>query len=146
MESDGEVITSVSIERGGTLPHDDVREMTASVLARAFQQLTEYFFEGRREFDLPTHSSGTEFQRAVWSSLAAIPWGEHRSYGDIGAMTGRVSAGRAVGRAVGANPLPLLVPCHRVLASGQRITGYSAGSGVPTKIWLLEHEGINYRM
>jgi methylated-DNA-[protein]-cysteine S-methyltransferase len=144
--SDGEVITSLSIENAGTLPHDNVGEITASVLACAVEQLTEYFFDGRCEFDLPIHGGGTEFQRAVWSSLTKIPWGEHRSYGDIGTMTGRVSAGRAVGRAVGANPLPLLVPCHRVLASDQRITGYSAGSGVPTKIWLLEHEGISYKV
>ena len=64
---------------------------------------------------------------------------------ELGRETGRATAGRAVGGAVGANPVPLIVPCHRVLASDQRITGYSAGDGVPTKVWLLDHEGITHR-
>ncbi|MDO9591540.1 MAG: methylated-DNA--[protein]-cysteine S-methyltransferase, partial [Microcella sp.] len=68
-----------------------------------------------------------------------------RGYGELGRATGRLTAGRAVGGAVGANPVPLLIPCHRVLASDARITGYSAGEGISTKVWLLDHEGIPHR-
>ena len=68
------------------------------------------------------------------------------SYGELGLSTGRVTAGRAVGGAVGANPIPIIVPCHRVLASNNRITGYSAGEGIATKAWLLAHEGITHRV
>jgi methylated-DNA-[protein]-cysteine S-methyltransferase len=81
----------------------------------------------------------------VWNALTQIPFGAVRSYGDVGMTTGRSTAGRAVGGAVGANPVPIIVPCHRVLASDGRITGYSGGNGIPTKVWLLDHEGIAHR-
>jgi methylated-DNA-[protein]-cysteine S-methyltransferase len=71
-----------------------------------------------------------------------LQWGEVISYGELGHATGRPTAGRAVGGAVGANPVPIIVPCHRVLGVSGRITGYSGGEGIPTKSWLLEHEGI----
>ena len=74
--------------------------------------------------------------------LIALDWGEVVSYGELGRATGRATAGRAVGGAVGANPVPIIVPCHRVLGGSGRITGYSGGEGVPTKAWLLAHEGI----
>lgn len=144
--SDGKSITSLTIERKGHLPHEEQDERTNRVLDRAVKQLAEYFAGKRRTFTLPTAPGGTEFQRQVWSGLAAIPWGEAWSYGELGASTGRATAGRAVGGAVGSNPLPLIIPCHRVLASDGKITGYSGGNGVPTKAWLLEHEGIPYRL
>ncbi|MDQ4138519.1 MAG: methylated-DNA--[protein]-cysteine S-methyltransferase, partial [Actinomycetota bacterium] len=81
----------------------------------------------------------------VWQYLSTLPFGAVASYGEIGRSTGRPAAGRAVGGAVGANPVPILVPCHRVLASNRRITGYSGGNGIPTKVWLLDHEGIEHR-
>lgn len=115
------------------------------MLETAAKQLSEYFAGKRRTFTLPIAPRGTPFQRQVWDGLSAVPWGEATSYGELGAGTGRATAGRAVGGAVGANPLPIIVPCHRVLASDLRITGYSGGNGVPTKIWLLEHEGIAHK-
>jgi methylated-DNA-[protein]-cysteine S-methyltransferase len=146
LTSDGKSITSLSIERKGHLPNEEQEERTNRVLDRAVKQLAEYFAGRRRTFNLPIAPGGTEFQRQVWTGLASIPWGTAWSYGELGASTGRASAGRAVGGAVGSNPLPIIIPCHRVLASDGKITGYSGGNGVPTKAWLLEHEGIPYRL
>ena len=143
--SDGDSILSLAIERAGELPHDGLPERSTPVLERAVQQLGEYFAGDRTDFDVPVSLGGTQFQRAVWAELAAVPFGAVASYGAIGSATGRATAGRAVGGAVGANPIPIIVPCHRVLASDGRITGYSGGNGVPTKVWLLDHEGIAHR-
>ena len=143
--SDGESITSLAIEREGVLPNEPIAEHTAPVLENARAQLDEYFAGTRTEFDLPLDVGGTVFQKSVWAELARVPFGETTSYGALGVATGRATAGRAVGGAIGANPVPLLVACHRVLATNQKITGYSAGNGVSTKIWLLDHEGIPHR-
>jgi methylated-DNA-[protein]-cysteine S-methyltransferase len=140
-----DAIVGLEIECEGALTHDSLPENRSPVLAKAVAQLTEYFAGKRQEFDLPVALSGTDFQRSVWDTLAGIPFGAVRSYGDVGMSTGRATAGRAVGGAVGANPVPIIVPCHRVLASDGRITGYSGGNGIPTKVWLLDHEGIRHR-
>jgi len=138
-------IVGLEIERAGRLPHESSPEKGSTVLRRAAKQLAEYFAGKRRTFDLPLSLAGTEFQNSVWNTLMTIPFGDVRSYGDVGMSTGRATAGRAVGGAVGANPIPIIVPCHRVLASDGRITGYSGGNGIPTKVWLLDHEGIPHR-
>ena len=138
----GEAIVSLSIERDGTLPYDELPERPDPILDRAVTQLEEYFAGHRHDFDLPVSLAGTAFQLAVWEQLVALEWGEVVSYGELGMATGRATAGRAVGGAVGANPIPIIVPCHRVLGSDGRITGYSGGDGIPTKAWLLDHEGI----
>ncbi|HEY1529354.1 MAG TPA: methylated-DNA--[protein]-cysteine S-methyltransferase [Galbitalea sp.] len=140
--SDGNAITSLSIERAGSLPYDDLDEKSSKLLDLAAKQLGEYFAGERHTFELPLAPKGTEFQESIWTQLADIEWGDVRSYGELGILTGRASAGRAVGGAVGANPIPIIIPCHRVLAGNHRITGYSGGNGIPTKVWLLEHEGI----
>jgi len=141
---DGESVISLSIERAGVLPHDGADESADPVLERAAGQLAEYFAGDRTAFDVPVRLRGTEFQQAVWARLNELEFGEVVSYGELGRSTGRPTAGRAVGGAVGANPVPIIVPCHRVLASNNRITGYSGGNGVPTKVWLLNHEGIRH--
>ncbi|CAN5204901.1 methylated-DNA--[protein]-cysteine S-methyltransferase [soil metagenome] len=141
----GAAVVSLTIERGGVLPHDEQEEHSDAVLDRAATQLSEYFAGTRTSFDVPIALGGTDFQRSVWARLAQLRFGEVISYGDLGLSTGRASAGRAVGGAVGANPVPILVPCHRVLAANSRITGYSGGNGIPTKVWLLDHEGIGHR-
>lgn len=141
----GGSIVGLDIERNGPLPHDSSPEKSSPVLAKAAKQLGEYFAGKRRSFDLPVSLGGTEFQRSVWNTLTGIPFGAVRSYGDVGMSTGRATAGRAVGGAVGANPVPIIVPCHRVLASDGRITGYSGGNGIETKAWLLDHEGIPHK-
>ncbi|MEO8262075.1 MAG: methylated-DNA--[protein]-cysteine S-methyltransferase [Pseudolysinimonas sp.] len=140
--SNGEAITSLSIERDGALPHDELPEQGDPILDRALAQLDEYFAGHRRDFDLPLSLAGSAFQLAVWEQLVDLEFGEVVSYGEVGMATGRPAAGRAVGGAVGANPIPIIVPCHRVLGSDGRITGYSGGEGIPTKSWLLAHEGI----
>ena len=146
LTGDGTALTSLVIERGGVLPFDGGPERGDDLLDTAVAQLTEYFTGGRRSFDVPVVTRGTEFQRAVWQYLSTLPFGAVSSYGEIGRTTGRATAGRAVGGAVGANPVPILVPCHRVLAANRRITGYSGGNGIPTKVWLLDHEGIEHRV
>ncbi len=140
--SDGKSLTSLTMERNGMLPRDGVPENSHRVLERAASQLTEYFGGRRRSFSVPLAPKGTAFQHAVWDQLRALEWGELTTYGELGLGTGRPAAGRAVGGAIGANPIPIIVPCHRVLGSDGRVTGYSGGAGIPTKLWLLEHEGI----
>jgi len=144
--SDGEYVTSLAIERDGHLPHEELGEQSTPVLDTAVTQLVEYFAGARHDFDVPVLLEGTAFQKAVWAELNALPFGAVASYGSVGAATGRPTAGRAVGGAVGANPVPIIVPCHRILASNGRITGYSAGEGVATKAWLLAHEGITHHV
>lgn len=142
LTSDGRAITSLTIEREGRLPLDAVPENSNRVLDRAARQLDEYFAGRRRSFSLTLSARGTPFQHAIWDQLSALEWGEVTTYGELGLGTGRATAGRAVGGAIGANPIPIIVPCHRVLGSDGRVTGYSAGAGIPTKLWLLEHEGV----
>jgi methylated-DNA-[protein]-cysteine S-methyltransferase len=142
--SDGVAITSLAIERAGTLPYDEQGENSNKLLDLAAKQLAEYFAGKRLSFELPVAFHGTTFQESIWGQLAEIPFGEVMSYGELGIASGRASAGRAVGGAVGANPIPIIVPCHRVLASNRKITGYSGGNGIPTKVWLLDHEGIEH--
>lgn len=143
--SDGVAITSLSMERDGLLPHDDAAEQSDSVLAQAVAQLGEYFSGTRQRFDLPVRLNGTPFQQAVWAELQGIPHGTTLTYGELAVAVGRPGAARAIGGAVGANPIPLIVGCHRVLGTSGRITGYSGGDGIPTKQWLLSHERIEFR-
>ena len=142
LTSDGKALDSLTIEREGTLPLDSVAERSNRVLERAAKQLGEYFADRRRSFSITLAARGTVFQHQIWDQLTALEWGEVTTYGELGLGAGRASAGRAVGGAIGANPIPIIVPCHRVLGSDGRVTGYSGGNGIPTKLWLLEHEGI----
>jgi len=103
------------------------------------RQLAEYFAGTRREFDLRLAPEGTPFERSVWEELRRIPFGETRSYGEIAQAIGRPGAARAVGRANGANPIPIVVPCHRVIGADGSLTGF--GGGLEAKSRLLEIEG-----
>ena len=107
-------------------------------LGAALAQFAEYFAGARRAFDLPLDPRGTPFQCAVWRAVAAIPWGETRSYSEIAAAIGRPAAVRAVGAANGANRLPPVIPCHRVVGADGRLTGYAGGLAM--KRLLLEME------
>ena len=109
------------------------------VIGRTAAQLREYFEGTRRDFDLPLAPRGTEFQRSVWRTLEAIPYGETISYAQLAQRVGKPSAMRAVGAANGRNPLPLVLPCHRVIGSDGSLTGF--GGGLPTKEFLLRMEG-----
>jgi methylated-DNA-[protein]-cysteine S-methyltransferase len=105
----------------------------------AVRQVAEYFEGSRREFDVPVEMSGTKFQRLVWNELLKIPFGNTVSYGDVARAIGKPTAVRAVGAANGQNPVSIIVPCHRVIGSDGRLTGY--GGGLWRKQWLLKHEG-----
>jgi len=115
------------------------------VLAEASSQLHDFFAGKRKTLDFKVSLGGTEFQRAVWGQIAKVGFGEVITYAEIARRIGNPSAVRAVGGAVGSNPVPLVIGCHRILGSGDKITGYSGGDGLPTKRWLLAHEGIGYR-
>ncbi len=110
------------------------------LLHRAKAQLDAYFSGAAVPFDLPTRPAGTPFQQAVWREMSSIPFGQTRSYGDIARALD--SSPRAVGAACGRNPLPIIIPCHRVLAKDGRLTGYSGGAGIQTKRQLLDLEAL----
>ena len=106
-------------------------------------QLGEYFARQRRRFALPLDSGGTDFQRRVWSALEEIPYGSALSYRALAESIGSPRGFRAVGQANGKNPLPILIPCHRVIAADRSLGGYSAG--LERKRFLLDLEGFSYR-
>jgi len=112
----------------------------SALLEEAGLQLNAYFDGRLQDFDLPLTPTGTPFQRSVWDQLRQIPYAETRSYGDI--ATAMRSAARAVGGACGGNPIPIIIPCHRIVASDGGLGGYSGGEGVKTKLALLRLEGV----
>jgi methylated-DNA-[protein]-cysteine S-methyltransferase len=120
--------------RGVRLVED--AERTAEVR----RQLEEYFAGRRQTFDLPLAPEGTSFEKTVWEELRRIPFGETRSYAEVARAIGRPGAARAVGRANGANPIPVVVPCHRVIGADGSLTGF--GGGLDAKARLLELEGL----
>jgi methylated-DNA-[protein]-cysteine S-methyltransferase len=109
-----------------------------ALLARARDQLSAYFAGELTRFDLPLRITGSNFQRAVCAAMAAIPFGETRTYGDIARELD--APAQAVGQACGANPIPVIIPCHRVLGANT-LGGFSAPGGIEAKVWLLRHEG-----
>jgi methylated-DNA-[protein]-cysteine S-methyltransferase len=119
--------------------NDDI-EMSDAVLTVCADQLTGYFAGTRRRFELPLAARGTPFQQSVWAALADIPYGELRNYRDIARTIGNPAAVRAVGAANGRNPLPIVVPCHRVIGSDGTLTGFAGGLEV--KRFLLRLEGV----
>jgi len=106
--------------------------------AETARQLAAYFAGKLRQFDLPLRAEGTPFRKKVWQALRAVPYGQTRSYGEIAHAVD--SAPRAVGGACGANPIAIIVPCHRIVGAGGWIGGFSGGDGCATKNILLEHE------
>ncbi|GGV14415.1 hypothetical protein GCM10010260_62000 [Streptomyces filipinensis] len=140
VSSSGLTLTSLGMpgQRGAPGVHAQVRE--DGPFAEAHRQLDAYFAGRRTRFELPLTTGGTPFQRAVWKSLDDIPYGTTASYGELGARLGVPRAElRAVGRALGANPLLLVRPCHRVIGADGALRGYAGG--VERKRWLLTHEG-----
>lgn len=118
--------------------------LAQSLVDQAAKQLVEYF-EGKREkFDLKFDLDGTVFQKSVWQQIQKIPFGKTVSYGEIARAIRKPQAARAVGGAVGANPVAIFIACHRVMGSAGKLTGYSGGNGLPTKRKLLDLEGIKY--
>ncbi|WP_338522628.1 methylated-DNA--[protein]-cysteine S-methyltransferase [Pseudomonas batumici] len=113
-------------------------------LAQVRTQLEEYFAGERVEFDLKLNMLGTDFQKDVWQALVTIPYGVTTSYGEISRQINRPKASRAVGAANGRNPVPVIVPCHRVIGSNGTLTGF--GGGLAAKQWLLEHEAQRFSL
>ena len=137
--SNGDGLTSIEFPgRHGTIEEGDIQAID-SVLEAAAEQLSEYFAGTRNHFQLPLNPGGTAFQQTVWSALAQIPYGELRSYKDIAETIGKPKAVRAVGAANGRNPLPIVVPCHRVIGSDGSLTGFAGG--LPAKTRLLTLDG-----
>jgi methylated-DNA-[protein]-cysteine S-methyltransferase len=139
LAGDAEGLTLISFPSGRR-----PREPSASwvrddgVLAQAIGQLRSYFAGECREFELPLRAGGTPFQERVWGALRQVPFGATVSYGELARRIGQPSAARAVGAANGANPLPIVVPCHRVIGADHTLTGF--GGGLDTKRFLLAHE------
>lgn len=119
-------------DEGFTIARDRART------ARVSEEILGYTSGERRSFDVTISLDGSDWQRAVWSALTRIPFGETRTYGEVAAMVGRPSAARAVGRANSTNRLPLVVPCHRVVGADGRLTGFAGGTHLKKR--LLEHE------
>lgn len=140
--SDGDALTSLSIETAGRLPHDDRDEAPHRLLDRARTQLERYFSGSRAALTVPVLLNGSSFQLAIWNRLRELRRGETITYGTLGAAAGMPGAGRAVGAAIRSNRLPLFIPCHRVLTADGTVAGWSHGEGAETKRWLLEHENV----
>ena len=111
------------------------------LLLEAQKQLDAYFKGGLTQFDLPLAPAGTAFMKRVWTHMRKIPYGHVETYGDVAARIG--SAPRAVGGACGRNPIPIIVPCHRIVGAGGRLTGYTGAGGIETKRALLRLEGVH---
>jgi methylated-DNA-[protein]-cysteine S-methyltransferase len=124
--------------RGGPrAPEADWRERPAT-FREVNKQLAAYFGGRLRDFDLPLAPKGTPFQRAVWDALLTIPYGETTSYGELAHRLGKPEASRAVGLANGSNPIPIVIPCHRVIGSTGKLTGYGGGLDLKRRLLALE--------
>jgi methylated-DNA-[protein]-cysteine S-methyltransferase len=137
LEAEGDTLTGVRWTSDGERA---AGAKAAPVLREAQRQLDCYFRRKLQRFDLSLGAHGTPFQKSVWAMMRAIPFGETATYGGMAMALG--SGPRAVGMACGRNPLPIIVPCHRVLGSGGKEGGFSGGQGLPTKRKLLALEGV----
>jgi methylated-DNA-[protein]-cysteine S-methyltransferase len=137
---DGEALRHIHFPEHGRArrPESGWSESASGPVGEAVRQLTEYFSGTRREFDLPLAPAGTEFQQEVWRRLRGIAYGETISYGELARRVGNPKASRAVGAANGANPIPIVIPCHRVIGANGKLTGF--GGGLPIKEALLALE------
>lgn len=141
--SNGNAITALWMEsQRHPLPADAIRRDDLPLFRQLELWLDAYFAGADQPMDLPLAPGGTSFQKKVWQALEAIPYGETVTYGKLAAKVGCRSA-RAIGQAVGKNPISILIPCHRVLGAENRLTGYAGG--IPNKIRLLELENIPYK-
>lgn len=134
LEADENGVTAIHFSAGGAQDASPLLDATEA-------QLREYFAGARRTFDLPLAPHGTAFQRRVWAALRTIPYGETRTYGELAAAIGSPNASRAVGMANHRNPIPIIIPCHRVIGANGTLTGYAGGLEIKRR--LLALEGIN---
>ncbi len=134
IQSEGDAITLV-----GFLRNEKRYENRTPVIQTCFQELDEYFFQGRKFFDVKLQFHGPTFRQQVWNQLLKIPYGKTTYYADIAEKVGDIQSVRAVGLANGQNPIAIIVPCHRVIGKDGNLVGY--GGGLDRKVWLLRHEG-----
>jgi len=140
IQSDGQSITSILFL--DEVKTEIIDDLTDSVIDECICQLNEYFEGKRKIFTLQLKPAGTEFQSRVWKNVCEIPFGETTSYGKIANEMGNPKLNRAVGLANGANPIPIIIPCHRVIGNDGSLTGYAGG--LERKRWLLNHEQQHY--
>ena len=135
IESDGNKIIAANF-----LKDSKQQEFPSAVIQQCIEELNEYFFNGRKFFSVELDLRGTDFQKKIWNALLNIPFGKTVSYSDLAITTGDLKSVRAVGLANGQNPIPIIVPCHRVIGKDGNLVGY--GGGLDKKEWLLRHEGV----
>jgi len=136
IDGDDQFITSIHFLDKAL--EEDEQYQANDLIQDCINQLKEYFEGHRKEFDLALNPAGTEFQQHVWGKVSEIPYGETTSYGLIAKLLGDQKFSRAVGLANGANPIPIIIPCHRVIGNDGSLTGYAGG--LDRKKWLLNHE------
>ena len=142
---DDEALTEV-LFLGGKMQDDKVFAAPSEkgLMGEVLKQLKAYFAGKLKDFDLPLAPKGTPFQKKVWKQLEKIPYGVTKSYLDIARAIGKPNGPRAVGMANGRNPIPIIVPCHRVIGASGKLVGF--GGGLPTKKWLLLHENPDFQL
>lgn len=118
----------------------NVEQSDTPTLRKVAQELSEYFAGNRKEFDIPLNPKGTDFQKSVWNALCTIPYGKTMSYGQVAAQIGNPKASRAVGMANNKNPIPILIPCHRVIGANGKLVGYGGGIWMKQKLLELEQK------
>ena len=136
IEENGSIISIAGTDEEG-------EEDSSPLLSSAKKELSEYFRGERKTFDLPLCPSGTDFQKSVWKALLSIPYGDTRTYSEIAEEAGRKDAVRAAANAVGSNPIPIIIPCHRVIRKDGSLGGFSMKGGIETKKILLGIEEKN---
>ncbi|MDP8979169.1 MAG: methylated-DNA--[protein]-cysteine S-methyltransferase [Acidobacteriota bacterium] len=143
---DEDAVRRIDFPRDGKpgRPEAGWEESERGAVGETIRQLREYFEGGRSEFELPLAPAGTQFQKAVWCRLREIPYGETISYGELAKRVGNPKASRAVGAANGQNPIPIVIPCHRVIGANGKLTGF--GGGLPVKEALLALEARQGRL
>jgi methylated-DNA-[protein]-cysteine S-methyltransferase len=145
IKDNGSAITEILFyKKDNYLLKDEEVEKETPLIKEAFWQLSEYFEGNRRTFDLPLYLEGTEFQKKVWNALYTIPFGETRSYKEIASSVGNYKASRAIGNANNKNPIPIVIPCHRVIGANGKMVGYAGGLDIKMK--LLELEGYHPKL
>lgn len=145
LSSDGSSLTGVRFPsaRAPAPPAEVVVDHSDPLLSAACEQLGQYFAGQRQVFELPLVAHGSDFQQRVWAELSRIPFGETISYGELALRLGDKGASRAVGLANNRNPIPIIIPCHRVIGADGSMVGF--GGGVERKQWLLRHEATLIR-
>ncbi len=142
IREDGENITHIYFS-SKDINKDEIIIEESNLTKIAYIQIKEYIHGQRKSFDLPLNPNGTEFQKKVWKALTEIPYGEIRSYKEIASSVGNEKASRAVGMANNKNPIPIIIPCHRVIGSNKKLVGYAGGLDLKEK--LLNLEGISVK-